>query len=48
VKKGVSIDTTHTEANTFKATPERVMKHLANKIFKTAQEEEAKPNLIYL
>lgn len=36
---GVSIDTTHTEANTFKATPERVMKRLAQKIFKTIKEE---------
>lgn len=36
---GISIDTTHTEANTFKATPERVMKHLAKKIFKTLDEE---------
>ena len=30
---GISIDATHTEANTFKATPERVMKRLAKKIF---------------
>jgi transposase len=36
---GISIDTTHTEANTFKATPERVMKRLAQKIFKTIKEE---------
>ena len=36
---GISIDATHTEANTFKATPERVMKHLAKKIFKTYEEE---------
>lgn len=36
---GVSIDTTHTEANTFKATPERLMKKLAKKIFKTMAEE---------
>jgi len=36
---GISIDTTHTEANTFKATPERVMKHLAKKIFKTLHDE---------
>ena len=36
---GVSVDTTHTEANTFKATPERVMKQLAKKIFKTIKEE---------
>ncbi len=45
VKKGIikssaiTIDATHTEANTFKATPERVMKRLANKIFKTLNEE---------
>ncbi|WP_010170167.1 IS1182-like element ISBch1 family transposase [Bacillus coahuilensis] len=36
---GVTIDTTHTEANTFKATPERVMKKLAYKIFNTMREE---------
>ncbi|WP_077368785.1 IS1182 family transposase [Anaerosalibacter sp. Marseille-P3206] len=36
---GISIDATHTEANTFKATPERVIKHLAKKIFKTYEEE---------
>lgn len=36
---GVSIDTTHTEANTFKATAERVMKRLAKKLFKTVEEE---------
>ena len=35
----VSIDATHTHANTFKATAERVMKHLAKKIFKTYIEE---------
>lgn len=35
----VSVDTTHTEANTFKATPERVMKQLAKKIFKTIKDE---------
>ncbi len=37
---GISIDATHTEANTFKATPERVMKRLAKKIFKTVTEEK--------
>lgn len=37
--KGISIDATHTEANTFKATPERVMKRLAQKMFKTYEEE---------
>ncbi|THE08373.1 transposase, partial [Bacillus timonensis] len=36
---GISIDTTHSEANTFKATPERVMNQLAKKIFKTIEEE---------
>jgi hypothetical protein len=36
---GISIDTTHTEANTFKCTVERVMKRLANKIFKTVESE---------
>lgn len=36
---GISIDTTHSEANTFKATPERVMKKLVKKIFKTLVEE---------
>jgi transposase len=36
---GVSVDTTHSEANTFKATPERVMKRLAKKIFKTLDSE---------
>ena len=35
----VSIDATHTSANTFKSTPERVMKHLAKKIFKSYEEE---------
>ena len=35
----ITIDATHTEANTFKATPERVMKRLANKIFITLNEE---------
>ncbi|AST89871.1 IS1182 family transposase [Sutcliffiella cohnii] len=38
----VSIDTTHTEANTFKATPERVMKRLVSKMFKTLKEEVEK------
>ncbi|WP_422487053.1 transposase, partial [Gudongella sp. DL1XJH-153] len=36
---GISIDATHTKANTFKATPERVIKRLANKIFKTYEKE---------
>ena len=36
---GISIDATHTEANTFKAVPERVMKRLAKKVFKTYEKE---------
>lgn len=36
---GISIDSTHSEANTFKATAKRVMKRLAKKIFKTIKEE---------
>lgn len=36
---GISIDATHTEANTFKATPERVIKRLANKIFRNYEKE---------
>lgn len=36
---GVSIDTTHSEANTFKATPERVMKKLAKKVFISLRDE---------
>lgn len=36
---GISIDATHTVTNTFKATPERVMKRLANNIFKTYEKE---------
>jgi transposase len=36
---GISIDTTHTEANTFKCTAERVMKRFAKKIFKTVEKE---------
>ncbi|MGD6968054.1 IS1182 family transposase [Rossellomorea vietnamensis] len=36
---GISIDSTHTEANTFKCTAERVMKRLAKKIFKTVEKE---------
>lgn len=44
---GISIDATHTEANTFKATPERVMKRLAKKIFKTyIKESEELPENI--
>lgn len=44
---GISIDTTHSEANTFKATPERVMNQLAKKIFKTIEEENGEvPEII--
>ena len=34
---GISIDTTHIEANTTKKVPERIMKHLAKKIFKSLE-----------
>jgi len=36
---GVSIDTTHIEANTIKKVPERMMKHLARKIFKAIEKD---------
>jgi transposase len=36
----ISIDTTHIEANTIKKVPERVMKHLARKIFKGLKEDK--------
>lgn len=36
---GITIDTTHTEANTFKCTAERVMKRLASKLLKTIEIE---------
>jgi transposase len=36
---GISFDSTHTEANTGKLVPERVMKHLAKKILKNVEEE---------
>lgn len=40
IKSGsVSIDTTHIEANTIKKVPERIMKHLAKKIFKALQKD---------
>ncbi|CAM5194852.1 IS1182 family transposase ISBch1 [Ureibacillus acetophenoni] len=39
---GISIDTTHSEANTFKCTAERVMKQLMKKIFKTIEKENGK------
>ena len=35
----ISVDATHTEANTFRATAERVMKRIAKKIFKTLEKE---------
>lgn len=35
----ISIDCTHTSANTIKKVPERIMKHLAKKIFKNLEEE---------
>jgi transposase len=36
---GISVDCTHTEANTIKKVPERIMKHLAKKILKNLQTE---------
>lgn len=40
IKSGsISIDTTHIEANTVKKVPERIMKHLAKKIFKSLQND---------
>ena len=42
---GISIDATHIEANTIRKTPERIMKHLAKKIFKaTGKEDYEIPN----
>ncbi len=35
----ISIDATHTEANTVKKVPERIMKHLAKKIFKNREKK---------
>lgn len=37
---GISDDATHIEANTIRKTPERIMKHLARKIFKSIKKEE--------
>lgn len=37
---GISIDATHTEANTGKLVPERIMKRLAKKILKSLEEEK--------
>jgi transposase len=36
---GLTIDATHAKANTMKLVPERIMKHLAKKIFKNVKEE---------
>lgn len=36
---GLSIDATHTHANTVKKVPERIMKHLAKNIIKSVEEE---------
>jgi transposase len=36
---GISVDCTHTEANTVKKVPERIMKHLAKKILKNLETE---------
>ena len=40
--EGVSIDSTHVEANTIKKTPERLMKHLARNIIKICEKETGK------
>jgi transposase len=37
---GVSIDATHTHANTIKKVPERILKHMAKKILKSIEEEK--------
>lgn len=37
---GIVIDCTHTEANTIKKVPERIMKHLARKIFKAMNKND--------
>lgn len=37
---GIVIDCTHTEANTVRKMPERIMKHLARKIFKAMEKED--------
>lgn len=41
---GLSIDATHTEANTTKKVPERIMKHLAKKIFASLKAEGEIPD----
>jgi transposase len=38
---GISVDCTHTQANTIKKVPERIMKHLAQKIIKNLKEESS-------
>ena len=37
---GISMDATHIEANTIRKMPERLMKHLARKIFKATEQED--------
>lgn len=37
---GIAIDCTHTEANTVRKMPERLMKHLARKIFEAMEKED--------
>ena len=37
---GISMDATHIEANTIRKMPERIMKHLAKKIFKAVEQED--------
>lgn len=39
----ISIDATHTQANTKKKVPERIMKHLARKILKNFTEDGSRP-----
>lgn len=39
---GLSVDATHTSANTMKLVPERIMKRLAKKIFKSLEKEVGK------
>lgn len=40
--EGISIDSTHVEANTIKKTPERLMKHLARNIIAACEQETGK------
>lgn len=44
--QGISVDSTHTEANTTKKVPERIMKHLAKRIMNSAEEEGILPESI--